>query len=189
MRCFAASLCGLALISIASAQETIENPSYAAWAKKKIGTQVIQKTTSEVMGQKFEATITYKLLEIKDDKVVVEMITKSKVSGTEVEQPATKIDVTKSTTVPKGMKKEDVQQGRPEGTIAEGEETLKVAGKEYKTKWFKYKRSSEGTEIDSQSWICMDVPNLLVKMTSKVTGKDPNLNSKTTMELVEIKEP
>lgn len=189
MKFFTANICCIAFVSMATAQETIENPSYTAWAKTKIGTQVIQKTTSEVLGQKFESTITYKLLEIKDDKVVIEMITKSKVSGTEVEQPATKFDVAKTTTVPTGMKKEDVQQGRPEGVIGEGEETLKIRGKEYKTKWYKYKRSAEGMEIESQSWICMDVPNLLVKMNSKVTGKDPNQSTTTMMELVEIKLP
>ncbi len=172
-----------------SQETTVENPAFKSWASHKVGTTVTQKMNSEAAGNKIELTQTYKLTAVKADKVTVEVTTKSKIGGMEFEQPAQSMDIEKTVKIAAGQKKEDVEKGKPEGVTSEGEETIKISGKDYKTKWYKYKQKTGDIETDVQSWTCNDMPMLTVKMVMKATAKDPAQNSSTTMEVTEIKIP
>lgn len=180
---FAALAAALALAAAtAPAQEKkkIDNPEYANWSKFKPGTTATLKMVTEAGGNKTPSTVISKLLEVKDDKLVLEMDTETELMGKPFKVPAQKRDVTK--TVEVDAKAADATKaGKPEGTFEEGTETLKVGGTEVRTKWYKYKAKAEGLgETSGQLWTSDEVPGMLVKMTSKAD------KFSMTMELVEF---
>ena len=184
---FAAVAAVLALAAgPAAAQDTIDNPEFASWSKFKKGTSVTLKSTSEVMGMTTEVLLTTTLVETGADKLVVETATVAKVNGMEFKTPGMKRDVTKTLTLPKGVKKEEVAAGKPPGSLEEGTETLKVAGTEVKTKWYKFTAEVDKTKTEGKTWMSDDVPGRLVKSETNTTGA---FAVKSRMELIEIKKP
>jgi hypothetical protein len=181
---FAAVAAVLALAGPAAAQDKFDNPEFASWAKFKKGTSVTLKSTSELMGMTTEVLLTTTLVEIGADKLVVETATVAKVNGMEFKTPATKRDVMKTFTLPKGVKKEEAAAGKPPGTTEEGTETLKVAGVEVKTKWYKYAAEVDKVKSEGKTWMSDDMPGLLVKSEMTITGA---FASKTKMEVIEFK--
>lgn len=170
----------------AAAQETIDNLEFTAWSKYKKGASITLKTTSTFNGMTSEAIMTTTLVEVGADKVVVEYAVVSKANGEEVKAPAEKRDVPKKLTLPKGSPKPDRTATTPPGTYEEGTETIKVAGTELKTKWYKYRGEEGGTKTEAKMWVCEDVPGQLVRMESKTTGA---ATIETKAELVEFKRP
>jgi hypothetical protein len=175
----AAALVLTAAIATAQDKKKIDNPEYANWAKFKPGTSTKLKMTNEFNGMKSGSTITTKLVEVKDDKLVLEMQTETEVMGQKFNAPAQKRDVTK--TLELDAKAADAAKaGKPEGTTEEGSETLKVGGTEVKAKWYKYKTKAPMGEVSGQMWMSEDVPGTLVKMTTTAD------KFSMTMELVEF---
>lgn len=172
--------------AIASADESIANPEFASWSKFKKGTSVTLKMTTMAAGMNSETTVTTTLIEAGADKLVIETTSVAKVAGMVIKSPPFKRDVQKTVMVPKGVKKEELQGGKPPGTTQEGTETLKVAGSEVKTKWYKYQSEAGGIKSDSKMWMSEDVPGLMVKMESSTAGA---IATTMKMELVEIKKP
>ena len=171
---------------IALAQEKVDNPEFANWSKFKKGTSVTLKSTSDVAGMTTESTITTTLVDVGTDKLVVEMSTATKANGMEFKTPPIKRDVLKTIPLPEGVKKEEFAKGKVPGTLEEGTETLKVAGKEYKTKWYKTKTSAGGMNIEGKIWMTEEVPGMVVKMESSTKGA---VAFKTTLEVTEFKKP
>jgi hypothetical protein len=185
-------LAALALIVLvpgaAHAQEKIANPEFAQWSKFKKGTSVTLKTVSEAAGMKSEMTMTMTLVEVGADKVVVASSSVVKAAGMEFKSPPMNRDVPKLFELPKGVKKEELegQATKVEGKYEEGTETLKVAGVEVKTKWFKYKHEAEGIKSEGRMWMSEDVPGWLVKSEASTSGA---VASTMKTELVEFKKP
>jgi hypothetical protein len=130
--------------------------------------------------------MTTTLIETGDEKLVVETTSVANVAGMVIKSPPFKRDVQKTVMVTKGLKKEDVQGGKPPGTTEEGTETLKIAGTEVKTKWYKFKSDVGGTKTESKMWTSDEVPGMMVKMEASSAGA---VATTTKMELVEIKKP
>lgn len=170
----------------AGAQEKMENPTYASWAKHKVGTAITLKSTTTSTMFSSETLIGMKLVEVTGEKVVIETTGKSKVAGMEVELPPMKQDHLKTIELPKGAKKEDLAAGKPAGTTKEGTETVKVGGQDVKTKWYEYEVKTKDSAMTAKMWMSDDVPGSLVKMETKVLTP---LAADTKMELVEIKKP
>ncbi len=166
------------------AAEQVENPMYKNWAKFPKGTSVVYKSVNEFAGQKSEGTMTTKLLEVSDEKVVVEMTIVTKIAGMEIKAPGSKQEYKKMMDLPAGTKKEDL--GKIPGTVKEGTENVKVAGKEYKSKWYQTETKVGENTVAGQSWVSEEVPGSIVKFTSKTTGKFTGTSS---LELVEVKKP
>jgi hypothetical protein len=185
-----ASVLSAAVVALAAgpatAQEMIDNGEFTAWSKYKKGASTTLKTTSTFNGMTSEATMTTTLVELGDDKVVVEYAVVSKVDGKEFKAPAEKRDVPKRIALPKGAPKPDPTATKPPGTYEEGTETIKVGGTELKTKWYKYRVEVDGTKTETQMWVCEEVPGQLVRMESKATG---SATIETKAELVEFKKP
>jgi hypothetical protein len=178
-------------VGAAGAQETIDNPEYTAWKKFKKGTAVTLKTTSSAMGFTSEMLMTMAVVDVGDDKIVVETSGVTKTMGMEFKIPAAKRDLPKTIQIPKGVKKPDPKVDpkdvkKPEGTYEEGTETIKVAATEVKTKWYKYRAEMDGLKTNSQIWISEDVPGGIVKMQATTSG---TVASETKMELIEFKKP
>lgn len=164
--------------------EMVDNPAYVSWAKHKKGTPVVMKTTSESKIAKSVMTMTSTLLELDDAKAVIELKGTNEVNGMKFDTPPTKTELKKLMELPKGQKKGEAM--KPEGFIAEGEETITIGKTEYKAKWTEVKMTSSGIEIKSKSWMSNEVPGMILKSNSDVGGMVP---SKVTMELIEIKKP
>jgi hypothetical protein len=183
----ASSVALLALVvGAARAQEKVDNPEFAAWSKFKKGTSVTVRTSTTAEGKTTEVTITNTLVEAGPDALTIETVATSKVDGKEIKNPAIKREVPKTFTLPAGAPKPPPPGQKPEGTVEEGTETLKVGGAEYKTKWYKTKNTIEGTTIEGKVWVSDDVPGGLVKAESTATGK---LAFTSKLEVVEVKKP
>jgi hypothetical protein len=183
-------LAALVLIALvpgaATAQEKIANPEFAHWSKFKKGTTVTLKTVTEAAGVKGEMTMTLTLVEVGADKIVVASSGVAKANGMEFKSPPTNRDIPRIVELPKGVKKEPLEAQTPEGKYEEGTETLKVAGVEVKTKWYKYKYESEGIKAEGKMWTSEEVPGWIVKSEARTGGESP-ATMKT--ELVEFKKP
>jgi hypothetical protein len=173
---------------IAAGQETIANPEFADWSKFKKGTSVTVKVVTDAGGMKTEAVITNTLVETGPDKLVLETTSTTKAGGMEIKAPAIKRDVPKTITIPAGVKKEDLpgKDGKPPGTFEEGTETVKVAGVEYKAKWYKSKVEMAGNKFESKTWLSDEVPGRFLKGEATSTGAFASTNK---MEVTEIKKP
>jgi hypothetical protein len=171
---------------LALADETIDGPEFHSWSKFKPGTSITFKATTTAAEASSEATMTVKLLEVADEKVVLETSGVTKVAGMEFKVPTSRRDSTKTITIPKGVPKPPKPGDKPDGTYEEGTETIKAAGQEFKTRWYKTKTEIGGVKIESKMWICEDVPGTMVRMESKSTGAS---TADSKFELVEFKTP
>lgn len=164
--------------------EPVENPEFKNWSQFKAGATATLKTESEFNGMKSEIVITNKLVEVGADKLVLETTTVSKFNGMEFKQPPTKRDVTKTIDLPKAAgDKPTAKPEKPEGTTEEGTETLKIDGKDVKTKWVKFKNKTPDGDVEGQTWTSDDVPGMVVKNVTKTKTVT------TTMTLTEFKKP
>jgi hypothetical protein len=170
----------------ASAQETVDNPEFASWSKFKPGTSITVKSTTVAAGMTSEATMTITLVEVGTDKVVLETSGVTKAMGMEFKLPASKRESPKTITLPKDVKKPPAPGAKPEGTYEDGTETVKAAGTEFKTKWYKTKTEADGVTTEGKIWISDDVPTTVVKMESKSSGA---ATAETKFELLEFKKP
>src|SRR5262249_9591883 len=158
---------------------------FANWSKFKKGTSVTVKTTSTAGGITSETTSTSTLVEVGADKVVVEYVSVTKVNGMELKAPPGKREIPKTIAVAKAAPKADPKD--PKVTEMEsGTETVKIIGLELKTKWTRNKVDAGGTKVESKVWMCDDVPGMMVKMESSMTG---TVTGTTKVELIEIKKP
>jgi hypothetical protein len=180
-----AALFAVAAVSAPAWADTMDNPTFASWAKMKKGSSVTVKITSEVAGQKSETTMTTTLVDLTADVATTEMVMVTKAGGMEFKNDPIKTENKKVVELPPGKKKEDFV--KPEGFVDQGEETLKIGGKEYKTKWVKVKIEKDGSVYEAKTWSSDDVPGTMVKMETKSSGG--GANSSTLLELVEIKKP
>jgi hypothetical protein len=169
-------------VVVVPAGPTMENPQYANWARFPVGTRATQKSVTTTEPNQTVTTTTYTLVEKKDDVLVVEMKAFTKRwDGIEIDNPPEKLRVVKTIAVPPGY-----EPGRkPKGVIEEGEETITVSGKEYKTKWYKGKDSVEGGAVVTQNWSSDDAPGGLVKSVVSI----PKQKQTTVIELVAVKLP
>jgi hypothetical protein len=151
--------------------EKVDNLQYKSWSKFKTGTAVTVKVTGEFGGTKSETVVTYKLLEVTDDKLVIEAAGVTTINGMEIKTPADKQDVPRQLDKPDWL---DSKTGKPEGATEEGKEVIKIGGTEYPCRWYKYKRTlrtpdGKGEENEEgQVWVSDDVPGGMVKMSGKL---------------------
>ena len=168
----------------AAAQETTEDPEFKSWSKFKKGASVTLKSTTDLGKTTVVTVITTTLVEVGEDKLVLETVATSTINGMEIKVPAMKRDVPKTVTTPKVDKKDDPKADKPK--IEEGTETLKVAGVEVKAKWYKATADVMGTKTESKTWTSDDIPGGTVKMVTKIMGANP---ATITLEAIEFKKP
>ena len=160
--------------------EMVANPAYTAWAKFKPGatSTVSQHTTysgdtNPVPDQK---TITYKLLSVSPDKVVVSAVTvEQEVLGT-IENAPTKH------TYPAKLKKSYLAKAAPELQATKGEETITWEGKEVKCRTLSGSYKKEGDTVEFKFWINDSVPGGFVKRTRTLKQKDDTITTTTTLQ-------
>jgi hypothetical protein len=175
-------LASLAVPSIVSAQQ-IDNPMYTSWARHTPGTSITMRSITEMRGKTIETTTAYTLRKVLPDRVVVEMVAVSDATGSKVKNPPQEMEIRRKFYLLPGVKPEDI--GKPDGTIASGEETLTLAGKEFRAKWFDSKGQTEAGPSRTRTWMSDEVPGRLLKSVLEV----PNVDKTTTLSLIEFQVP
>jgi len=179
----------IAAASVAGAEEQVANPYYKFWSKSKPGATVVLKETTKLSGAAAAAaaaetdvkTVTYKLAEVNDKRVVVEArVTQQEDFGYVESAPTRHI-------YPAKMSKEALEDLIAE-TGAKGEEaTLKVGDKELKTMLLSGTlKKKGGEEVDFKIWLSEEVPGGIAKRvrTAKLNGE---VVAVTTVEVVSQK--
>jgi hypothetical protein len=166
--------------------EEVDNPQYKTWANLPKGTVAVQRTITETEGNdaKTVTTVTYTLLEITPEYVKLRsQATTRRYDGYEAKNPPDINQVPHRLVLPKGIKKEDF--GKPVNVTEQGEETITVGGKEYKTRWGQGKDRDEAGEVFVRTWRSDGVPGGLVKSVART----PAIKKVSTIELIEVKAP
>jgi hypothetical protein len=159
--------------------EMVDNPMYTAWASFKPGatSTVFEKTTYS--GDKNpvpdEKTVTYTLVSVSPDKVVVRAVTvEQDVLGT-VENAPTKH------TYPAKLKKSYLAEAAPEFQAKKGEETITWKGKEIQCKTLTGSYKKEGDDVEFKVWSNDTVPGGIVKRTRTLKQKDDTITTNFTL--------
>ncbi len=164
-------------------REHVDSPLYKSWSAFKKGTTVTHRTVTGSGDYQTITTTTSTLAELSDEHAVVEtQATVKRHDGTVLNNPPERFTNPRRIPLAPGVKKEDFGKA---GQIDEGEATLDVGGKTYKTKWTKSKDRIESGAVFSTTWTCDEVPGGIVKSITEV----PAIGKKTTVELVEVKTP
>ncbi len=172
----------VSLASLAQGEE-VEHPIYRSWARHKVGTSITVRSTTSGDGLDVETTLKHTLVELTDTKVVIETVMTSNSTGSQIDSSPSKYTYSRMFPLLPGVKKEDI--GKPSNKIASGEETITIAGKEYKAQWYDGKSQTEGGEALARTWMSDEVPGKLLK----AVGKVKNSKRVNTVELIEIKTP
>lgn len=178
----AAVFASCALASAATAEE-VEHPAYKSWARHPVGTSVTLRSVTTTQGVTNVTTNTTTLVKLTESEAVLETVMTSDATGRVVETPAQTYVQRRMFPLFAGVKKEDV--GKPPGSSTHGEETVKLAGKEYKATWFDSNGRVEAGATSSRTWLSEDVPGRLLKAVTRV----PKADNVTTVELIGIKTP
>lgn len=168
------------------AQELVDNPEYQSWSKLAKGTSLSIRSISVVSGRSSEVIITNTLVETTPEKVVIETALLLKERDQDFRPPVEKQVIAKMIALPKGISRTEFAAGKPPGTIEEGTETLNIAGRELKTKWYTYREEVAGTKIEGKRWFSSEVPGNIIKSELKTTGI---LSTTARLELIEFKKP
>lgn len=176
----AAAFASFALTVVA---EEVEHPAYRSWARHPAGTSVALKSVTTTQGVTNVTTKRTTLVKLTDEGAVLETVSISDATGRLVEAPPQTYVQRRMFPLFAGVRKEDI--GKPPGSSTQGEETVKLAGKEYKATWFDSKGRVESGATFTRTWMSDEVPGRLLKAVTKV----PKADNMTTVELVEIKTP
>jgi len=173
-------------LGAAPAEDIIANPEFISWSKHKTGATVTFKSVTTTAGRTSEVILTCTLIEVGNDKLVVECKSVVKENGMEFKSQPVNRDVPKTISLPNGVKREDFAVGKPPDTTEEGTEPLKVGDTELETKWYKYSADVAGTKTEAKMWVSEKIPGGMVKTEMETTGV---LVSTIKMELIEVKKP
>jgi hypothetical protein len=151
--------------------DRIPNWEYTSWASCKIGTTVITKTGSMYKKTSSETTTSSKLVEIKDDALVLELTKVTTFTdGTKPVKEEGKVVVPKKIAVDSVLPL-DPKTLKPSGTYETGNEKITINGTKYDCVWYKFKvkgDQKDGTDrVEGQIWICEAMPGRIVKATSE----------------------
>jgi hypothetical protein len=172
---------------LVSAQD-VANPYYKFWSKSKPGATVVYKETTKLSGAAAASapdgtdvkTVTYKLVEVNDEKAVVEArVTQQENFGYVESAPTRHIYPAKMS---KAVLQELLEETGAKGVAA----TLKVGDKEVKVMALTGSMKKGDEVVDFKIWLSDDVPGGIVKRlrTTKMGGE---VVAETTVELVSYK--
>jgi hypothetical protein len=161
-----------------AADELSDNPMYGAWASHKVGASstVVEKTTYGDEKNADEKVVTYTLLSVSPEKVVVRAVVLDKeILGT-VESSPTKH------TYPAKLKKSYLAVAAPELAAKSGEETIMWKGKELACKTLTGSYKKDGETVEFKAWMSETVPGGVVKRTRTTKQKDESITTTITLQ-------
>src|SRR5262245_11871669 len=189
LRRFLPALAALTCLALATAwgadaDDLVPNPRYKGWADFKPGATVTHKEKTRFpagspQGKYYpegvdERDVTYKLVSVSPDKVVVETVVLDYELLSQVEAAPTKI------IYPAKVKRANVEGAREKLQVKEGKEDIEVLGKTYKAEWYETTRmTADGEVVTRKRWIVAEVRGGIVKEVT-VTKKGDQVIAETT---------
>ena len=175
----------------ADADDLVTNPRYKGWADFKPGATVTHKENTRFpagspQGKYYpegvdERDVTYKLVSVSPDKVVVETVVLDYELLSQIEAAPTKI------TYPAKVKRANVEGAREQLKVKEGKEDVEALGKTYKCEWYETTRTTaDGEVVTRRRWIAAEVPGGIVKELT-VTKKGDQVIAETTTTTLQMK--
>jgi hypothetical protein len=182
----AVGILSLVLAASASAQEDmVANPYYKFWAGSKPGATAVHLEQTKLSGPEGQSVpsgvdekrIAYKLLEVTNDRAMVEMVvTEEDLFGYVQAAPTRQI-------YPVKIKKSNLERIAPETGAKTGDETVKVDGKDTKCKTLTGTlKGSDGEQVEFKLWLSDDVPGSVVKQV-RTTRQKGDVVAETTTTL------
>lgn len=156
---------------------------YANWAQFKPGTFVTYKTNSEMSGMKTQSDLTYKLKDVTQEKVVLEVKTVTEVMGNKIESPASTMEI------PKAGQASVAIPGVPAGN-AQAEtkkETLKVKDTDIEANVVTSEVENGGNKTKATVWVSNTFPGLTLKSVVKIAGAASTTTEMTVVDFKLIK--
>ena len=188
-----AALTGLALATARAgdADDLVTNPRYKGWAEFKPGATLTHKEKTRFpagspQGKYYpegvdERDVTYKLISVNPDKVVVETVVLDYELLSQVEAAPTRI------IYPAKVKRAYVEEAREQLKVKEGKEDVEIQGKTYKCEWYETTRmTGDGEVMTRKRWIAAEVPGGILKEVT-VTKKGDQVIAETTTTVLEMK--
>ena len=196
LRKFLPALAALTCLALATARgadadEMVTNPRYKGWADFKPGATVTHKEKTRFpagspAGKYYpagvdERDVTYKLVSVSPDKVVVETVVLDYELLSQVEAAPTRI------IYPAKVKRAYVEEAHERLKVKEGKEDVEALGKTYKCEWYETTRTtSDGEVVTRKRWIAAEVPGGILKEVT-VTKKGDQVIAETTTTALEMK--
>jgi len=160
--------------------ETVDNPMYTAWAKFKPGATATLSENTTYSGDTNpvpdKKVVTYRLLSVSPDKVVVSAVVVEQEALGTVESAPTKH------TYPAKLKKSYLAAAAPELQAKKGEETITWKGKELPCKTLTGSYKKEGEAVEFKFWVNDTVPGGFVKRTRTLKQKDDTITTTATLQ-------
>jgi len=157
-----------------------DNPMYGAWASHKPGASatVLEKTTyggdkDQIPERK---TVTYTLLSVSADKVVVRAVVAERELLGVVESAPTKH------TYPAKLKQSYLAVAAPDLNAKKGEETIQWKGKEMKCKTLSGSYKKGGEAVEFKAWVNESVPGGVVKRIRTTKEKEETITTTVTLQ-------
>jgi hypothetical protein len=139
--------------------ELKDNPLFKYWTDCKAGSWVKMTMEIDQGGQKVETEQIQKLLEVAEDKVVLEVSGKMKMAAGEFPLPA---------------RKQDVKAKEPGDKVKiekEGDEEIEVAGKKLKCHWYELTIEVGPKPMKMKAWMAKEIPGGLAKSEMSPEGQ------------------
>ncbi len=165
-------------------EEKVANPYYKFWAASKPGATATHLEQTKLSGPEGklvpdgvdEKRITYKLVEVTDDRAVVEMVvTEQDFLGYVQAAPTRYI-------YPAKIKKAHLERILLEAGGKTGDDTVKVDGKEIKTKTLAGTlKGNDGETVEFKLWLSDEVPGTIVKQVRTTRQKGDVIAETTTI--------
>ena len=173
------------------ADDLVTNPRYKGWAEFKPGATLTHKEKTRFpagspQGKYYpegaeERDITYKLVSVSPEKIVVETVVLDYELLSQVEAAPTRI------IYPAKVKRAYVEEAREQLKVKEGKEDVEALGKTYKCEWYETTRTTaDGEVVTRKRWIAAEVPGGIVKEVT-VTKKGDQVVAETTTTVLEMK--
>ena len=174
--------------SVRAADEMVTNPPFKHWSAFKVGATVTQKEKVRFAKDLDEADyypnavhekdVTYTLLEVTPQKVVVQSTVTDYGVGSMIELASTKI------IYPAEVVKEHVATSKSDiESFKEGDEDVKLLGKTIKCHWVDLMDKEGDESIQHKMWSSDEVPGGIVKDV-KITKKGDKIVSESEIEVV-----
>jgi hypothetical protein len=168
--------------SLLRAEDLVDNPLYASWAKLKPGSSITMSMNTNAMGQEVKSELTQKLAEVTPDQLIIETINKMQVMGQERVMGPTKVTI--KAKVPKDQAdRTRLPQGMKGQTKELADEMVEAAGKSYNCKVMEFTGEVQGTTAKGKIWRSDEVPGGMVKTEVNTEGA---MVSTSTSKLVAI---
>jgi len=141
---------------------------YRYWANCGLGSTVTREDVQEIApGMRITSTTSMTLCALDAHRATIDMVVRNRVEGGDFAPTETLQEIE----IPA---EEEPEGPDPHQTVAEGEETLRIAGREISCRWKRLStREDGGIRTEAATWISDQIPGGLARSEFRVDGDPP----------------